>query len=265
MLVAVDIGNTNIVIGFIDGTDIVGTYRLTTRTRRTSDEYAMMLSTFMSMSHVEPQDVDDVIISSVVPKVMYAFRSSIVKFLGLEPIIVGPGVKSGINLKVDNPKTVGADRIADCAGAYHLYGGPVLVIDFGTATTYDYVDSTGSFCAGVIGVGIETGANSLWSQTAQLPEIEITRPDTILATGTKTAMQAGLYYGFLGGVEYTINRFKQELDTDFKVVATGGLGNVLYDEIDAIDIYDRELIFKGLAIIYARMRGHNVKARGARE
>ena len=257
MLIAVDIGNTNIVIGFIDGDDIVGTYRLTTKTRRTSDEYAMMLSTFMSMSRISPDEVDDVIISSVVPKVMYAFRSSIRKFLGVEPIIIGPGIKCGINLRLDEPKTVGADRIADCAGAYYLYGGPVLVIDFGTATTYDYVDENGVFSAGVIGVGLETSANSLWSQTAQLPEIEIERPDTILATNTKTAMQAGIYFQFLGGVEYTIAQFRKEIGNDFKVVATGGLGRVLYDATDSIDVYDSQLIFKGLAIIYARLHAQN--------
>ncbi|MBT1166511.1 type III pantothenate kinase [Bifidobacterium simiarum] len=266
MLIAVDIGNTNIVIGFIDGDDIVGTYRLTTSTRRTSDEYAMMLATFMGMSHIEPKDVDDVIISSVVPKVMYAFRSSIKKFLDLEPIIVGPGVKCGINVRVDDPKTVGADRIADCAGAYYLYGGPVLVIDFGTATTYDYVDDTGTFCAGVISTGLESGASSLWSHTAQLPEVEITKPDTILATGTKTAMQAGLYYQYLGGVEYTINRFRKEIGHDFKVVATGGLGNVFYGDTDSIDVYDRQLIFKGLAIIYAKIQAQKTaqKSKGRR-
>ncbi|KAA8831042.1 type III pantothenate kinase [Bifidobacterium tissieri] len=257
MLIAVDIGNTNIVIGFIDGDDIVGTYRLTTKTRRTSDEYAMMLSTFMSMSRISPDEVDDVIISSVVPKVMYAFRSSIRKFLGTEPIIIGPGIKCGINLRLDEPKTVGADRIADCAGAYYLYGGPVLVIDFGTATTYDYVDENGVFSAGVIGVGLETSANSLWSQTAQLPEIEIERPDTILATNTKTAMQAGIYFQFLGGVEYTIAQFRKEIGNDFKVVATGGLGRVLYDATDSIDVYDSQLIFKGLAIIYARLHAQS--------
>ncbi|PJM73803.1 pantothenate kinase [Bifidobacterium primatium] len=264
MLIAVDIGNTNIVIGFIDGDDIIGTYRLTTKTRRTSDEYAMMLSTFMTMSHIRPEEVDDVIISSVVPKVMYAFRSSIKKFLDLDPIIIGPGIRCGINLRLDDPKTVGADRIADCAGAYYLYGGPVLVIDFGTATTYDYVDENGTFSAGVIGVGLETSANSLWSHTAQLPEIEIEQPETILATNTKTAMQAGIYYQYLGGVEYTIAQFRKEIGHDFKVVATGGLGRVLYNATDSIDVYDRQLIFKGLAIIYARLKKQGTRGKARR-
>lgn len=252
MLVAIDIGNTNIVIGFMEDGEARATYRMTTKTRRTSDEYAVQLATFLSMSGYRAGDVDDVIISSVVPKVMHAFRSSIVKYLGVEPLVVGPGLKCGINLRVDEPKSVGADRIADCAGAYFTYGGPVLVIDFGTATTYDYVDASGTFCAGTISYGAESAANSLWSQTAQLPEVEIARPDTILATTTRTAMQAGVYYAFLGGVEYSIRRFREELGTDFKVVATGGLGSVFCDGTDEIDVYDRHLIFKGLEIIYER-------------
>ena len=233
MLVAVDIGNTNIVLGFLDGDTIAGTYRITTKANHTSDEYGLFLTEFLRMSGFQPSDVDDVIICSVVPKVMHSFRSSIVKFLDIDPMVVGPGIKTGMNVRVDDPKSLGADILADCAGAYYEYGGPVLVADFGT--------------------GIRAGAAALWGDTAQLPEVEITRPDTILGTNTKTCMQAGLYYTFLGGVERTIRQFRKELGgEDFKVITTGGLGRVFENDTELIDVYDPDLIFKGMAHIYSR-------------
>ena len=214
MLVAVDIGNTNIVLGFLDGDTIAGTYRITTKANHTSDEYGLFLTEFLRMSGFQPSDVDDVIICSVVPKVMHSFRSSIVKFLDIDPMVVGPGIKTGMNVRVDDPKSLGADILADCAGAYYEYGGPVLVADFGTATTFT---------------------------------------DTILGTNTKTCMQAGLYYTFLGGVERTIRQFRKELGgEDFKVITTGGLGRVFENDTELIDVYDPDLIFKGMAHIYSR-------------
>lgn len=256
MLVAVDIGNTNIVIGFLDGKSgntNVGTYRITSKANHTSDEYGLFLTEFLHMSGFTPDDVDDVIICSVVPKVMHSFRSSIIKFFGLDPMVIGPGVKTGMNVRVDDPKSLGADILADCAGAYNEYGGPVLVADFGTATTFTHVDAKGVIDAGVITTGIRTGAAALWGDTAQLPEVEITRPTTILGTNTKVCMQAGLYYTFLGGVERTIEQFRKELGgEDFTVIATGGLGRVFEGDTDEIDVYDPDLIFKGMAHIYAR-------------
>ena len=184
---------------------------------------------------------------------MHSCRNGVIKFFGIDPIIVRPGLKSGISVQLENPKSVGADRIADCAGAFHHYGGPVLVIDFGTATTYDYVDENGCFKAGVISVGIETGANALWSQAAQLPEIEIRKPKTILARNTQSEMEAGVFYQYLGGVEYTIRQFKKESkQKELKVIATGGLGRVIHNHTPLIDTYDPDLIFKGLNIIYKK-------------
>ena len=150
MLVAVDIGNTNIVLGFLDGDAIAGTYRITTKANHTSDEYGLFLTEFLRMSGFQPSDVDDVIICSVVPKVMHSFRSSIVKFLDIDPMVVGPGIKTGMNVRVDDPKSLGADILADCAGAYYEYGGPVLVADFGTATTFTHVSDKGVVDSGVI-------------------------------------------------------------------------------------------------------------------
>lgn len=199
MLVAIDIGNTNITMGLIDHEELVGRYRLTTKARRSSDEFGLMLQTFTQRENIRKEDIDDVIITSVVPKVMHSCRNGVIKFFGIDPIIVRPGLKSGISVQLENPRSVGADRIADCAGAFHHYGGPVLVIDFGTATTYDYVDEKGCFKAGVISVGIETGANALWSQAAQLPEIEIRKPKTILARNTQSEMEAGFFINILEG------------------------------------------------------------------
>lgn len=252
MLIAVDIGNTNIVLGFLDGAKTIGTYRISTKSNHTSDEYGLMITQFLELSGLDTGDIDDVIIASVVPNVMHSFRASIVKFLDIDPMIVGPGIKSGVSIRLDDPKSLGADCLADCAGAYYTYGGPVLVADFGTATTFNYVDSKGSIVSGLIMPGIKTAASALSNQTAQLPEVEITKPRSILATGTKTAMQAGLYYNALGGIERTIRQFHQEINEDFKVVVTGGLGNIFIDETDLIDVYDPQLMFKGMAMIYKR-------------
>ena len=219
MLVAVDIGNTNIVLGFLDGDDIIGTYRITTKSNHTSDEYGLMITQFLALSGLRPSDIDDVIIASVVPKVMHSFRASIIKFLNINPMVVGPGIKTGINIRIDDPKSLGSDCLITC---------------------------------GLITTGIRTAAAALWGETAQLPEVEITKPKSILATGTKTAMQAGLYYNFLGGIERTIRQFRMELDEPFTVVATGGLGRVFKDDTELIDVYDPELIFKGMALIHSR-------------
>lgn len=259
MLVAIDVGNTNITIGIYKENNLIANYRMTTKIKRTSDEYGFMLSNFLENAGIHSDEVNDVIISSVVPKIMHSFKNGIVKFLNVEPVIVGPGIKTGISVQLENPRSVGSDRIADCAGAYYEYGGPVLVVDFGTATTYDYVDEKGNFKAGAIGVGIESGANALWGQTAQLPEIEIKRPQSILAKNTQTEMQAGIFYQFLGGFELTVKQFRKELDTNFKVIATGGLGRIICNYTDLIDVYDPNLIFKGLKVIYNKNKKDDIK------
>ena len=254
MLMAIDVGNTNITVGFFDGNELIATKRAITHERNTSDEYGMMLKNFMRLSQVPMEEIDAVIISSVVPKVMHSLRNAIVKYFDMEPVIVGPGIRTGISVELDNPRSVGADRITDCAGAYYVYGGPVLIVDFGTATTYDYVDANGVFKAGAISVGIESGANALWGRTAQLPEVEIKRPKSVLARNTATEMQAGIFFQFLGGFEATVRQFRKELKEDFKVIATGGLGRVICSYTDLIDVYDPDLIFKGLKSIYDKNR-----------
>lgn len=252
MLIVVDIGNTNITLGIYKGNKLMGNYRLTTKLKRTSDEYGFMFLSFFNASQIGKEDIDDVIVSSVVPKVMHSFNNAIRKYINKEPITVGPGIKTGISIRAENPKAVGSDRIVDAAGAFAVYGGPALIIDFGTATTYDFIDAQGNFEYGIISLGIESSAQALWTQTAKLPEIEIKKPKTILNKSTITSMQAGLVYGYIGQSEYIIQKFKEELQTDMKVIATGGLGKIIYKNTDLIDVYDPDLTFKGLKVIYEK-------------
>lgn len=252
MLVVMDIGNTNITIGIYNKNKLLGTYRLTTKMKRTSDEYGFMIMNFLNAAHIQAEDITDVIVSSVVPKVMHSFNNGIRKYLKKEPIIVGPGTRTGISVRAENPKAVGADRIVDAAGAYQVYGGPVIVIDFGTATTFDVIDAEGVFEYGLITLGIEASAQALSTQTSKLPEIEVKKPKTILNKSTITSMQAGIVYGYIGQCEYIIKKLKEEFQTDMKVIATGGLGRIIAKNTDAIDVYDPDLAFKGLKYIYER-------------
>lgn len=252
MLLTVDVGNTNITMGVFENETIVGTYRLTTKQQRTSDEFGISIREMVS---VHGKKIDDVIISSVVPGVMYSLNSAFIKYFNITPVIVKPGIKTGIKLAVPNPREIGADRIVDVVGAYDVYGGPVIVIDFGTATTYDLVLEDGSFVAGITAPGIRISAKALWEDTAKLPEIEIKKPDSILAKETISSMQAGLVYGYIGQTEYIVKKIKEEAGlSNVKVVATGGLGKIIADETDSIDIYDKDLTLNGLRLIYEKQK-----------
>ncbi len=251
MILAVDIGNTNIVIGVYDGDKIVGNWRMVTRSEKTSDEYGIFILNLLDHNNIDNKKIKSAIVSSVVPNVMHSFENALRKYFGIDPIIVGPGIKTGITISTDNPREVGADRIVGLVAAYHMYGGPLLVIDFGTATTYDVVSEKGEFKYGITSPGIQITADALWQKTAQLPSVEIKKPDSILAKNTVTSIQAGLVYGYIGQVEYIIKKIKEEMNTQcMKVIATGGLGRIIYDETDTIDVYDSQLLFKGLKIIH---------------
>ena len=204
MLFAIDAGNTNITIGLFDGEKLEKTFRMTTGISRTSDEYGVFLLDWLRMRQLSKDVIDEVIIASVVPKIMHSLVNGIKKYFGITPLIVEPGIRTGINIALPNPKQLGADRIVDAVAAYHMYGGPVLTIDFGTATTYDLISSDGIFEAEVTSPGIRLIANALWTGTAKLPEIEIKKPDNILGKDTITSMQAGLVYGQIGQTEYNI-------------------------------------------------------------
>lgn len=255
MLLVVDVGNTNITFGVYDKELMIATFRIMSKLSRTSDEYGVLIRSLLFDNNVKVEDVEGTIIASVVPNVMHALTSAIVKYVKNTPVIVGPGVKTGIKIITENPREIGPDRIVDAVAAYEKYGGPVLVLDFGTATTYDYVTANGEFAAGITAPGIRTSAKALWEDTAKLPEIEIKKPKSIMAQETISSMQAGLVYGQIGQTEYIIKKVKEETGiSELKVVATGGLGRIISDETDMINIYDAWLTLDGLKLIYEKNR-----------
>lgn len=255
MLLVMDVGNTNITLGVFCGEKLEVTFRMTTKIPRTSDEYGIIVTDLLRLNHVEVADIQAVVISSVVPNVMHSLTSAILKYIKVTPIIVAPGVRTGIRVATEDPRSTGADRIVDAVGAYELYGGPVIVIDYGTATTYDLVDADGAFVAGVTAPGIRTSAQALWKDAAKLPEIEIVKPKTILAQETISSMQAGIVFGQIGQTEYIVKHIKDEASYDhIKVVATGGLGKIIASETDCIDVYDPNLTLQGMRLIYEKQR-----------
>lgn len=251
MILVVDIGNTNIVIGIYKEDKFIDSWRMVTRSEKTSDEYGVFILSLLSYNNIDYKEINGAIVSSVVPNLMHSFKNALKKYFNVNPFIVGPGIKTGIKVSIENPEKVGADRIVNVVAAYEQYGGPLIVIDFGTATTYDVVSKDGEFKCGVISAGIGITAEALWKKTAQLPSIEIKKTPSILAKNTTTSMQAGLVYGYIGQVEYIVKKIKEELDDEnMKVIATGGLGRLISDETTSIDVYDSQLMLKGLKILH---------------
>ena len=255
MILVVDVGNTNITYGVFDGEELKSSFRMMSKTDHTSDEYGIQMLEMMGHNGIDKNDIEGVMIASVVPQVMHALVNAIVKYIGKRPYIVGPGIKTGIKITTDNPREIGPDLIVDAVAAYEIYGGPVLVVDYGTATTYVPVNENGEFFAGVVSPGIRISAKALWEGTAKLPEIEIKKPDSILARETISSMQAGLIYGQIGQSKYIIEEVKRESGLkDMKVVATGGLGRLISELTEEIDIYDPILTLRGLQILYEKNR-----------
>lgn len=253
MLLTIDVGNTNITLGVFDEEELQATFRMTSKQSRTSDEYGITIIDLLEHNRISAGWISDIIIASVVPNVMHSLVSALIKYFGVKPIVVEAGIKTGIRVATKNPRQIGADRIVDAAAAYELYGGPVIVIDYGTATTYDLVDADGAFVAGVTAAGIRTSAKSLWDSAAKLPEFEIRKPSSILAQETISSMQAGLVYGQIGQTEYIIHQMKKEADMGpIKVVATGGLGRIIEKETDMIDVYDPMLTLHGMRLIFEK-------------
>ncbi len=237
MILTLDVGNTNMTGGVFQEDEIISTFRMTTKIPRTSDEYGMVLFNLLRQNNIEPDEIEDVIICSVVPDVMHSLASAVIKYLDIKPIIVGPEIETGLRIDLPNPRQVGADRIVDAVAAYELYGGPVLVMDYGTATTYDLVDATGTFVGGITAPGIAISAKALWEDAAKLPKIEIAKPENVIGNDTISSMQSGLVYGQIGQAEYLIKKVKEESGMEnLKVVATGGLGRIISESTDTIDI-----------------------------
>ena len=252
MLLVADIGNINIGLAIFEKDDMLCNFNIKSIDNKSSDEYGILLISLLNNKNINVKDIDGVIIASVVPEVVYSFTSAIIKYFNIEPLIVGPGVKSGVSIHYDNPKEIGADRIATVAGAIKDYGNNLLIIDFSTAISFDYIDDKANYRGGVMVPGISISVNALSKNASMLPNVEIKRCDSVLTNNTVSAMQAGLYFGYLGMVESLINQFKKEIggSNPVKVVATGGFGKIFKNNSELIDIYDANLAFKGLKNIY---------------
>lgn len=251
MLLTIDIGNTNIKYGIYKGKELVASFRVSSRISRTADEYGSVLVNLLDDRGIKKADVDGIIISSVIPPLNYTICHMCEYFFGITPLMVGPGIKTGLNVKTDNPKEVGADIIVNSVSAFGKYGGPTVVIDFGTATTFDIIDENCSLLGVVIAPGIKTSLEGLVNNTAQLPMIELDAPESVIGKNTKSSMQAGIIFGFAGLVDNIINKIKRKLNkTDLTVVATGGLGEIIAKEVKSITKVDRTLTLDGLRSIY---------------
>jgi len=251
MLLTIDIGNTNIKYGVFNNDELVASFRVSSRLSRTADEYGVVLINLLTNQGLKKSDIDGIILSSVIPSLNYTICHMAEYFFGVTPLMVGPGVKTGLNIKTDNPKEVGADIIVNSVSAFNKYGGPVIVIDFGTATTFDVISANCELLGVVIAPGIKTSLDGLTSNTAQLPTIELDAPKTVIGRNTKNSMQSGLIFGFAGLVDNIIGKIRRELGiNDIKVVATGGLGEMIAKEVKNISYVDRTLTLEGLKIIY---------------
>ena len=257
MLLTIDVGNTNITMGVFRGEELLGMFRMTTNRPRTSDEYGFTICGILEHRAIAPEEIRAVIIASVVPDIMHSLTSAIIKYLDTVPLIVSPESDTGIRVVTDNPSRTGPDRIVNAVAGYARAGGSAIVIDFGTATTYDLIGPDGTLEACIIAPGIETAGRSLWGGAAMLPAIQIKRPESILARETVSGMQGGLVFGAIGQTEYIVKKMKEESGyDDAYVIATGGLGKIIAKETECIDLYDPRLTLTGLRLIYDRMKGN---------
>ena len=250
MLLAIDIGNTNIILGVFEDAKLRATWRIATHIYRMADEYAVLLQNLLQQQGMDLTDVTKLALCSVAPPLTTVFEELSERYLHTSPMVVGSGIKTGVHIRMDNPREVGADRIVDAAAAHHLYGGPVIIVDLGTATTFDTVSREGDYLGGAIAPGINTAAESLFSRTAMLPRVELIRPPHAIGTNTISAMQSGLVFGYVGLVEGVINRIQQELGEKARVVATGGYAGFIAKETKAIDVVNPDLTLIGLRLIY---------------
>ena len=227
MLLVIDVGNTNMVLGVYKDTELLDHWRISTDRQRTTDEYGVLIRELFYLNDFRADDINAIIISSVVPPVVPTLERMCQRYFGLSPLLIGPGVKTGMDIRYDNPREVGADRIVNAVAAYEKYGGPVIIVDFGTATTFCAVDAKGVYLGGSICPGIGISTEALVQRTAKLPRIELKRTDSVICRNTIESMQAGVFYGFVGQVEGIVSRMRRELDMSARVVATGGLAVVI--------------------------------------
>ncbi len=252
MLLAIDVGNTNTVIGLFEGANLVRSWRLTTVAEQTVDEYGILFSNLFGPSGYRADQVDRAIISCVAPPLDETLRAMCRDYFRVAALVVGPGVKTGIALHVDHPQEVGADRIVNAVAAYRLYGGPAIVVDFGTATTFDPISKDGAFLGGAIAPGVGISARALYMAAAKLPKVDIQRPKRVIGKNTVENIQSGLFYGYAGLVDGVLNAMIDELDGEPTVIATGGLGAVFQSESRLIGHYDGDLTLKGLRLLHEK-------------
>lgn len=254
MLLAIDIGNTNIVIGVFEGEKLRANWRIATDIHKLSDEYAAVLLTLLPQEGLSPGDITDAVLCTVVPPLEGTFVRLCRKYFGCSPLIVGAGVKTGVRICTDNPREVGADRIVNAAAAHRLYGGPLIVIDMGTATTFDAVSKDGDYLGGAIAPGIGISAEALFLRTAKLPQVELLPPKQAIGKNTIAAMQSGIIFGYIGLIEGIVARIKKELGGQVKIIATGGYAELIARETPIIEIVNPYLTLIGLRIIYEMNR-----------
>ncbi len=256
MILTLDIGNTNIKSALFDGGEMVKYWRLSTNITETSDEYGIKLVSLLQHAGLSKDVVEGIILSSVVPTINFTIEHMCQNYFGITPMVIGPGVKTGINIRYENPRELGSDRIANAVAAYEEYGGekPVIFIDFGTATTFGVVDAGGAFQGGAIFPGIKLASEALVSGTAKLPRFALAQPEHVIGKTTLTNLQSGMFYGYVGMVTNLVQKMKEELGGDAIVVATGGMALLIAEEAKVIDHLDGLLTLKGLRLIYERNR-----------
>jgi type III pantothenate kinase len=254
MLLAFDIGNTTVAIGLFRGPRLVKSWKIKTDPDQTGDEYGAILHNLFQVSDLHPKKIEAAIISSVVPPLTPVIQGTCRDVFGLDALVVGPGLKTGMPILYENPLEVGADRIVAAVAAFEKHGGPAIVVDFGTATTFDAISAKGEYLGGAIAPGIQISAEALYLKTARLPRIEIRKPKRAVGRTTVASMQSGLYFGYIGLVTNTINEVRKEIGKNAKVVATGGFGGQITPEVPAIDVYEPDLVLEGLRIIFERNR-----------
>lgn len=256
MLLAIDVGNTNMVFGVYQGKELIGTFRLKTDTNRTSDEIGLLAYDYFRRFHLDPADVEAVMVASVVPTAMYSLSSALIKYFGKAPLVVDDGIAHGLTLGVESNERLGPDRSVACVGALEKYGAPLIVLDFGTATTLDALDERGAYMGGCISTGLRITAEALYKHASMLPRVELMAPDHVLNSTAVGHIQAGTVLGYIGSMEYLIRRAKTELNCqkEITVVATGGLARLIADHTDLIDTVDDWLILDGLYSIYQKQK-----------
>lgn len=253
MILVCDVGNTNMVLGVYENEKILKAWRISTDRHKTSDEYGILIKQLFEYDNLKMDDIENVILSSVVPTVMSALENMSKRYFEKEPVIIGPGTKTGMDIKYDNPKEVGADRIVNAVAAFEKFGGPIIIVDFGTATTFCVISEVGDYLGGVIAPGITISSEALFQKASKLPRVDLIKPEKVLNKNTVNSMQAGIIYGYVGMVDYLVEKMKEELGSELKqVIATGGLASVIASESKLITKVEDMLTLEGLRIIYEK-------------